>query len=68
MELLKLILETFLLIGFGIFGIVWQIIQWKDKDDQLILWIRIIPLPIGLGGIVSLIIGVLDLGKLVHMI
>lgn len=67
MELLKSILETLLLIVFGISGIIWQIVSWNDKSERLFLWIGIIPLPIGIGGVVSLVWGLYNLGKLVHI-
>jgi hypothetical protein len=67
MELLKQIGISILLIGVGVCGIGWQIFQWRDKDaPRLIYWYGIIPLPIGLVGVLALIAGILEFRKLFH--
>lgn len=68
MEILKQIGMGLLLIGFGVFGIAWQLFQWRgEMPSRLIIWIGIIPVPIGLAGILSFIVGTHELGKLMHL-
>jgi hypothetical protein len=68
MELLKQIGMSLLAVGFGVFGIAWQIFQWRgEMPGRLIIWIGIIPVPIGLVGLLSFIVGAHELGKLMHL-
>jgi len=67
MELLKEIGMALLLLGVGVFGIGWQIMQWRDEDTpRMIVWFEIIPVPVGLVGVVCLVVGLWQFGKMMH--
>jgi hypothetical protein len=53
METAKSVGEILLFLVIGVFAIGWQIVEYKEKMGWTIIWIGIIPLPVGLVGVLS---------------